>query len=135
MHHRGVSPKALQLPALDALINCADRPSHINQVVADYALGTGALFSRAGVGVRRGSWGPTLLPGDVSAYDDPYPTDIERLDDVPTASFGPTNSWIAACLAQDVIHVMMGCKAPSRLAFCVVHFDTLETTRIVYDAA
>lgn len=111
----------------DACVCAADTPPEsIRDLVSRLATKLGATFAAAGVGLFAGSWGPILTPDDPVQYHDwADPAALPRDGSIQLsplqASFGPTNSLIAACLARDLIHVLIGDDAPSRR--CRVTFD------------
>ncbi len=126
--------RELGVEGCDVVACCADTPPGvIHPLIAEHARSIGALFAMADVGVDRGIWGPILRP-------DHRPTYMEwvaahRLPGVedaaypPIESFGPTNSWISAALATDLIHVLAGLPAPSLQCRVVIDFHTLVVAR------
>lgn len=122
----------LNIEAVDAVVNCADTPRHVDTIVAEYARDIGAVFATGGVGVYDGSWGPVLLPGGPRYRALRPQIDAEYTRPTP-ASFGPTNAFISAGLARDLIHVLVGDNAPSLNAIVNVDFETLEVTMIAYN--
>jgi hypothetical protein len=123
----------------DAVVCCADIPlGVIHRLVAEYARSIGALFAMATVGVDQGSWGPIVHADHRPTYLEwtragSLPT-LERAIVPPIESFGPTNSWVAAALATDLIHVLAGAFAPSVHCRLVIDFHTLAITRTPLEA-
>ncbi len=125
---------ALALPPTSVVVCCADTPpGDIARWVARHAERRGAIFAAAAVGVRGGTWGPILVPGESPSADRAVLSGLDdtlmRAAPVPLASFGPTNSWIAGALARDLVHVACGDAAPSRNARVDLDFHTLEVVR------
>ncbi|MEO6503525.1 MAG: ThiF family adenylyltransferase [Jatrophihabitantaceae bacterium] len=110
---------------------CADTPQDVGRLLSDYATECGAVFAIASAGLDEVSWGPVVLPGGPS-----YSTWSQSLR-VPAGvggeplaySFGPTNSLVAALLARDLIHVLLGEAAPSLGAQLTWNLRTLQITR------
>jgi hypothetical protein len=110
---------------------CADTPKDIGQLLAGYAAEHGAVFALASAGLDEVSWGPVVLP-DGPSYSAWWrsrraPAGISG---EPLAySFGPTNSLVAAALARDLIHVLLGEAAPCLGAQLTCNLRTLQLTR------
>jgi hypothetical protein len=126
--------EALALPATSIVACCADTPpGDIARWIASYAQRRGAIFAAAAVGVRGGTWGPILVPGESPPAEravlSPLDETLVRTVPVPLASFGPTNSWIAGALARDLVHVACGDDAPSRNTRVDIDFHTLDVVR------
>lgn len=123
---------------LDAIVCCADMPIHIvRRCVSEYAAHRQLWFSCASVGLFQGQWGPVIPPGAPPYHDWPAPPAGEsvRASLAPIrASFGPTNSIIAAFLARDVIHALLGGSPPSLNARCRVHFENMQMERFSPEA-
>jgi hypothetical protein len=117
---------ALEAGPVDVVACCADTPlATIFDLLARYAIEQNAIFATAGVGVEQGSWGPLMLPTHRPAYDDWRRQrslgEVASAIHPPAASFGPTNSFVAAALAADLIHLLLGMSPPS--LHCRVYFD------------
>jgi hypothetical protein len=126
---------ALGEPSVDAVVCCADLPmGKIQVIAAEHALAQRSIFAMGSVGVDQGSWGPILSPSHRLSYGEwvhqhPAPTSDESAWQPVAASFGPTNSWIAAALAADLVHVLIGLKPPSLGCKIVMNFQTLAIER------
>jgi molybdopterin/thiamine biosynthesis adenylyltransferase len=126
---------------VDACVCAADTPPEmIRDRVSLLAERLGATFAAAGVGLFVGSWGPILTPDDpvpYHAWRDPaaLPRDGSLVVPPLRASFGPTNALIAAYLARDLVHVLVGEDAPSRGCRIALDFGTLDVTRFPVSVA
>lgn len=122
---------------LDLIVNCADEPANLDDIIASYAARRSIACITGGVGIHRGYWGPLLLatdPGCPSAAARPRPTLGNYV--APrircTSSHGPYNSVIAAFLANDVIAYCSGATPPRSLGkriavdFAVLSITTLD---------
>ena len=123
----------------DVVVCCADVPlGVIHPLVSAYAASIGALFAMATVGVDQGSWGPIMHSYHRPTYAEWAQTrrlpGFDHAVSPPIESFGPTNSWIAAALATDLIHVLAGIPAPSLHCRLVIDFHTLSIARSPVEA-
>jgi hypothetical protein len=107
---------------VEALICCADRPASIELTCLEVAFDTGLLYAAAGVGIRYGFWGPIVSQSQ--AHNRLARLRRQHRDSVappPAQSFGPTNSFVAAALANDLIHRLVGlgptCEGERRIDF------------------
>jgi len=110
---------------------CADTPPDVGRLLSDYATERGAVFAIATAGLDEVSWGPVVVPDgpSYSAWSQSLRVPA-GLDAAPLAySFGPTNSLVAALLARDLIHVLLGEAAPSLDAQLTCNLRTLQITR------
>lgn len=124
----------LGLEPATAVLCCADFPrGTIGNVVHRYARDQGSWFGICGVGVISGFWGPILPPHSTTLYRDILALQGEQ-DLLPAsievrASFGPTNSLIAAAFTRDVVHALLGDR-PSSLEHRVdLDFRSFQSTR------
>jgi hypothetical protein len=120
--------------ACDVVLCCADTPpAHIATYVARFARSRGILFGMATVGVQYGAWGP-LVPADMTPSYERWRarrevTEISGMLPPPRASFGPTNSLVAAAFSRDLVHVLLGGRPLSHGARILFNFETLEAQR------
>lgn len=113
------------------MLCCADTPQDVGQLLSEYAAEHGAVFAIASAGLDEVSWGPIVTP------DGPSYSAWARSLRAPAAlatqplaySFGPTNSLVAAMLARDLIHVLLGEDAPSLAAQLTCNLRSLQITR------
>lgn len=105
----------------DVVLCCADSPLGVVQsAVARHCLNAGTACTFGGVGVEFGVVGPLLHE---SARLQTYLARMAKLvgiaDDerapTPLASFGVTNTIVAALLARDVIEYLAGIRQPATL--------------------
>lgn len=130
--------EALGLEPATAVLCCADTPRDIiGNVVHRYARSHGSWFGICGVGVLSGFWGPILSPDSVTIYQDVLTLQGEH-DLLPAAtevraSFGPTNSLIAAAFTRDVVHALLGDR-PSSLDHRVdLDFRSFQSRRTPWE--
>lgn len=128
--------RTLNLRSSDAILCCADTPPNsIALTIAEYARETGSLFGMATVGIFQGSWGPIVKPDMTPSYSSWRPKftvpQISHQVSPVKASFGPTNSFVAAAFARDIIHVLMGDDAPSLGTRIVYNFKTMEIQKFL----
>jgi molybdopterin/thiamine biosynthesis adenylyltransferase len=103
---------------ISVLINCADQPNNIENLVNEYGRSRKVATITGGVGIHLGYWGP-LVPAEDADFESvaPYVNVGDRI--VPrircTSSHGPYNSIIAALMAHDVFSHVSGCIEPKSL--------------------
>lgn len=125
---------ALRIPKhIDAVACCADTPVRsIRAITSEFAIARSALFATAGVGVNTGSWGPIVRPDCRPTYrESRLGAKWQRYPDISTptcVSFGPTNAFVAAALARDMVHVLLGNDAASLHAEVAIDFRSYSVT-------
>ncbi|WP_100374748.1 ThiF family adenylyltransferase [Bacillus sp. FJAT-45037] len=96
----------LQDHDLDLIINAADQPYNISEIVFDYAMKSSVAFITGGVGIKGGFWGPLI---DSELYNRGVRHSTNQLNRKPIkGSMGATNSIIASLLAYDIIRYFTG---------------------------
>lgn len=110
---------------------CADTPQDVGQLLSGYAAEHGAVFAIATAGLDEVSWGPIVLPDgpSYSAWAQSLRAPAGLSGQPLAYSFGPTNSLVAALLARDLIHVLLGEDAPSLAAQLTCNLRSLQITR------
>jgi len=113
------------------IVCCADTPKDVGAVLSRYAARRGAVFAIATAGLDEVSWGPIVTPQGPSYLEWSRSRRAPAgISDEPLAySFGPTNSFVAAALARDLIHVLLGEAAPSLNAQVTCNLRTLQISR------
>jgi hypothetical protein len=130
--------ETLGLEPATAVLCCADTPRDIiGNVVHRYARSQRSWFGICGVGVLSGFWGPILSPDSATVYQDILTLQGEQ-ELLPAAtevraSFGPTNSLIAAAFTRDVVHALLGDR-PSSLGHRVdLDFRSFQSKRTPWE--
>jgi hypothetical protein len=127
---------AAEAAVLDAyapsvVVCCADTPKDIGEILSSYAAQRGAVFAIASAGLDEVSWGPIVTPDGPSYLEwSRSLRTVAGISEEPLPySFGPTNSLVAAALARDLIHVLLGESPPSLGAQVTCNLRTLQITR------
>jgi molybdopterin/thiamine biosynthesis adenylyltransferase len=86
------------LKNVDFLVNCADTPHDIIQIIASFCTENNIPFISGNVGIDTGSWGPIYDLNNTYKYkiDDDYTAKVK-------GSISPTNCIIGCFLAYDIM--------------------------------
>lgn len=82
----------------DFVVNCADTPSNINEIVSSFCFDNRIPFISGRVGIETGEWGPI--------YDTNNPFSYQNIDGFKgeiKGSISPTNSIIGCFIANEVM--------------------------------
>jgi sulfur-carrier protein adenylyltransferase/sulfurtransferase len=126
---------------IDLLINAADQPANLDEILNEYSLKRRIPWVGASVGLHVGTWGPFIIPDKTMCMECFYRienqqmdkleyTIRERINPLIKASFGPTNTIISTFLAKDVILYLATQDSISSLQTrCEFDFRNLKMNR------
>ncbi|WP_027438455.1 ThiF family adenylyltransferase [Lachnospira multipara] len=105
--------------SISIIINAADRPNNITDIIFEYAKSRKIAALTAAVGRNQGSWGPLIIPGKTQSYDDFKMNEYNQMEAYEkyiltnsaspmNVSFGPINAIISYFLSKDIIMHIAG---------------------------
>lgn len=133
---------------IDILINAADTPAGLENIIHEFGYKTGIPTISCGVGRNYGTWGPLFVPGRTICYkcfskmEEDAMSEVEKYvskleNDPMVVAFGPINTVVSELMAKDVLlYLALGCdkeKIASLNARCGINFKSLEISRSEYD--
>ena len=125
-------PAALLLLAADL------PPGTIQTAAATFCHQQQITFLGGGCGVNTAAWGPLITPAYSSRYLEYLSQQSESstsqdLPPVPekitSASFGPTNTIVAAFMARDILHYLAGLEPASLNRSVIINYESLTINR------
>lgn len=135
--------KILDNKPIDIVVNAADTPSNIENIIHMYCEKRNVASISCSVGRNYGNWGPLFIPGKSISnamyrqYIDTLMSDTERyvqnlrLEPLEV-SFGPTNTIVSTFMAKDIImYLCLGYDKTIKSinACCGIDFKTLGFKR------
>lgn len=126
---------------INLLINAADHPANLDEIINEYSLRRRIPWVGAYVGLHVGTWGPFIIPDKTICMKCFYRienqemdklefTIRERINPIIKASFGPTNTIISTLLAKDAIHFLATQDSMTGLhSRCEFDFRNLKMNR------
>lgn len=113
--------RSLLTENFDLLVNCADQPKNLNDILFELCELQSSAYISSGVGIHKGYWGPLFTCDFYAKFHDlnnsirKSQSELEATwehEFICKSSYSPFNSTIASLVASDVIMFLSGIKQP-----------------------
>ena len=124
---------------ISMIVNAADKPNNINELIYTYAENKNIAVCSGAVGRNQGSWGPMIIPQKTISYKNFLRKELLKMHNFEKfiyknsstpmdVSFGPYNAIISQFLSKDIIMYLSGHieKIYSYEKRCGIDFNTMS---------
>ncbi|MCM3390617.1 ThiF family adenylyltransferase [Ureibacillus chungkukjangi] len=116
---------------IDIIINAADTPIYIGNIILDFCKKNNIPFLSGKVGISKGTWGPLfnkeIYDQDFSIIDETTLNKYIKRNPIK-GSLGATNSILSSFMSYDILLFLMGIIPKSLGNKCIVDFNNLSIT-------